>query len=80
MGPCAPVVTGRMSYPTFRVFARLLETVRRLNPNKIAINYSVDDHTADGLTHGMFLQLGSYLQESPFVDRLVSAGRKAVAD
>lgn len=45
----------------------------RLKPGKIAINYSTDDPSADGLTHGMYLLLCDYLADTPYVDRLVSA-------
>lgn len=32
----------------------LLETIDRINPNKIAINYSVEDNLCDGLTAGRY--------------------------
>ncbi len=51
----------------------LVETLRHLDPKKIAINFSKDDVKADGLSHGMFLLLQDYLADSPYVDRLVSA-------
>jgi len=44
-----------------------------LNPKTIAINYSVNDVHADGLSHGMYLLLRKYLENTPFLDRLVSA-------
>ena len=44
-----------------------------LNPARIAINFSKDDPSADGLTHGMYLLLCDYLFGLPFADRLVSA-------
>jgi len=53
--------------------APLLEVLGRLNPRKIGLNFSTDDTTADGLTHGMWLSLNESLQGSPFVNRLVSA-------
>ncbi|UCC32591.1 MAG: aminopeptidase P family protein [Phycisphaerales bacterium] len=51
----------------------LVDTLRRLDPQKLAVNFSRDDVTADGLSHGMFLALGEYLADTPYGDRLVSA-------
>ncbi len=51
----------------------LLETLTRLNPASIGLNYSADDKTADGLTHGMWLMLNDLLKGTPFAERLVSA-------
>jgi len=51
----------------------LLETLRRLDPAKIAINFSLDDETADGMTHGQFLLLNKILDGTPYKDRLVSS-------
>jgi Xaa-Pro aminopeptidase len=48
----------------------LLKVLNEINPVRIAINYSVNDVTADGLTHGMYLMLTEYLKETPFLDRL----------
>lgn len=61
----------------------------RLQPRSIALNFSEDDHTADGLTLGMMRYLvDRILPETPYADRLVSAapllrrlrGRKSVAE
>lgn len=49
----------------------LLEVLERLNPKQIAINYSQSDTAADGLSHGMFLTLQSYLEGKPY--ELISA-------
>ena len=51
----------------------LIETLSRLNPTKIAINYSINDVTADGLSHGMYLLLSEYLSGTPYWDRIISA-------
>jgi len=53
----------------------LITTLKRLDPKQIAINYSIDDVKADGLSHGMMLLLREYLKDSPYVERLVSADR-----
>lgn len=66
----------------------LLETLARLDPRQIAINYSTDDVQADGLTYGMYQVLAGYLRGTPHADRLVSAaaiigalrGRKTPAE
>jgi len=52
----------------------LLEILARLKPRRIAINYSLDDPNADGLSHGMHQALLRYLEGTPYADRLVSAG------
>ncbi len=51
----------------------LVETLQRLNPREIAINYSENDPAADGLTHGMWCLLHRMLSGTPFVSRLISA-------
>lgn len=66
----------------------LIETLTKLNPAKIAINYSMDDPKADGMSHGLWLLLREYLGQTPFIDRFVSAdgviralrGRKSPAE
>ena len=51
----------------------LLQEIQRINPKQIAINYSEDDVLADGLAHGLFLNLLKLLEGTPFTERLVSA-------
>ena len=51
----------------------LLETLTRLDPARIAINYARSNPKADGLSHGKYLWLESVLTGTPFMDRLVSA-------
>ncbi len=51
----------------------LIDALRRLDPLTIGLNYSLDDPTADGLTHGMFLHLRDLLADTPFPSRFVSA-------
>lgn len=51
----------------------LVDALRRLDPLTIGLNYSLDDPTADGLTHGMFLHLCDLLAGTPFPARFVSA-------
>jgi Xaa-Pro aminopeptidase len=66
----------------------LLEVLNRINPETIAINYSTNTVIADGLTHGMWLQLMSYVEGTSFKDRIISAeqiisalrGRKSPAE
>jgi Xaa-Pro aminopeptidase len=51
----------------------LLEVLGRLDPQFIAINYSENDPSADGLTHGMFCLLFKHLADTPYATRLISA-------
>ncbi len=51
----------------------LLETLDRLKPESLALNFSRDDVKADGLSHGMFQLLQEYLAGTPYADRIVSA-------
>jgi Xaa-Pro aminopeptidase len=66
----------------------LVGVLRRLDPGTIGLNYSTDDVTADGLTHGHWLLLNELLRGTLYVDRLTSAapllsrlrGRKTVGE
>jgi Xaa-Pro aminopeptidase len=51
----------------------LLGVLERRDPNQIAINYSVDDVHADGLSYGMYQLLCRYLEGTPYRSRLISA-------
>jgi Xaa-Pro aminopeptidase len=51
----------------------LQEVLSRFAPQRIAINYSLDDVGADGLTHGMHELLLAHLAGTPHASRLVSA-------
>ena len=66
----------------------LLQALADYAPHSIAVNYSEDDVAADGLTHGMYRLLTSYLADTPWDGKLVSAasiiaalrGRKTPAE
>lgn len=51
----------------------LRETIERLAPQSIALNYSPSDPAADGLTHGLWLVLNETLEGTPYADRIVSS-------
>jgi Xaa-Pro aminopeptidase len=57
----------------------LRTVLARLDPHRIAIDFSTDDPSADGLTHGMYLALVDLLAGTPFSGRLESAGRLVAA-
>lgn len=54
--------------------APLLQALSEIDPPSIGLNYSVDDKTSDGLTHGMWLLLNDMLRDTPYAARLTSAG------
>ncbi len=66
----------------------LKRVLARLDPRQIALNYSTDNVVADGITHGVFLQLREALAGTPYADRFISAepivsrvrGRKSPAE
>jgi Xaa-Pro aminopeptidase len=49
----------------------LADHLNAIHPEKIALNYSKDDVTSDGLTHGMYLTIASILKDKK--DRFMSA-------
>ncbi|HPR88200.1 MAG TPA: Xaa-Pro peptidase family protein [bacterium] len=51
----------------------LLKVLEEVQPRRIAINYSVNDIMADGLSHGLYLILTDYLQGTPWLERLISS-------
>jgi Xaa-Pro aminopeptidase len=51
----------------------LLEELRRIEPGKIAVDFSETDVASDGLTVGMYRLFQRYLEETPYSERLVSA-------
>lgn len=51
----------------------LRDVLARLDPARIALDYSTDDPLADGLTHGMFLLLQDLLAGTPYLSRLASS-------
>jgi Xaa-Pro aminopeptidase len=57
----------------------LTEVLRTLDPATIAINYSESNASADGITHGKYLQLVKALKDTPYAGRLVSAEEPASA-
>ncbi|MHA2379337.1 MAG: M24 family metallopeptidase [Candidatus Thorarchaeota archaeon] len=51
----------------------LVDELDRLSPTRIAINYSRNDVSSDGLTYGMYMLLKDNLRDTPHEERLVSA-------
>jgi Xaa-Pro aminopeptidase len=49
----------------------LRSVLSRLDPQTIALNYSQDNHAADGLTYGMYLVLKDILVGTPYAERIV---------
>jgi len=67
---------------------QLRSTLTRLDPKRLAINFSLDDTMSDGMTHGMYLTLVKALEGTPYAARLESSaalvsalrGRKSGAE
>lgn len=65
-------------YPDVRTYDEsfvpvLRKALAELDPQRIAVNYSTSDVAADGLSHGMYLQLTKALARTPYRQRLESA-------
>ena len=58
----------------------LRKVLARLDPKRIAIDFSESDPAADGLTYGQWLALQRILEGTPYKDRLESAGRVVAVD
>ena len=66
----------------------LRKVLARLDPKRIAVNFSVNDPAADGITHGQWLALEAIVAGTPFAGRIVTAealvaalrGRKTAAE
>ncbi|MFX0052228.1 MAG: M24 family metallopeptidase [Candidatus Hermodarchaeota archaeon] len=41
----------------------LADLIAKINPQKIALNYSLDDVVADGLSHGLFIKISTILSD-----------------
>ena len=52
---------------------QLIETLQRLDPDRVAVNTSHNNVHADGLTHAMHEILTGYLSDTVYADKLVSA-------
>lgn len=77
-GPDGAIARQLGLYPDVRPYDEsfvpvLRQALRELDPRTIAINYSASDVSADGLSHGMYLQLVAALARTPYRQRLVSA-------
>lgn len=51
----------------------LVKQLSRIDPGKIAINFSTNDVAADGLSVGMHMLLQDYLRNTPYSNRFISA-------
>ncbi|MHA3964231.1 MAG: M24 family metallopeptidase [Candidatus Thorarchaeota archaeon SMTZ1-45] len=58
---------------TASIREELVKQLTRKDPKKIAINYSMNDVAADGLSVGMHMLLQDYLKNTPYLNRLMSA-------
>jgi len=51
----------------------LIKVLDKYNPNKIALNFSRNSSLADGLTHGVYLELMDLLKDTPYPERFISS-------
>jgi len=64
------------------------DVLKKLNPSKIALNYSIDSEISDGLTHGMYKIIYSMLKDIKLHNNIISAediisslrGRKSLTE
>lgn len=59
--------------------AAFLNALNEINPNRIAINTSINDYMADGLTHGMYELLMGYTKNTPYRERFISSEKIVAA-
>ena len=57
----------------------LRAVLQELRPERIGISYSLDDDSADNMTHGMYMMLLRCLEGTPFAERMVPADSVLVA-
>src|SRR5574337_1260078 len=57
----------------------LRDAVARLDPQTIALNFSMSDAASDGLTHGMRQYLSQTFADTPFAARFISAEKLVAA-
>jgi Xaa-Pro aminopeptidase len=77
-------VEARGHYPEIVTYVsgiteELRKVLGRIDPKRIAVNYSVNDPAADGITHGQWLALSAILDGTPYAGRLESAERLVAA-
>lgn len=73
----APNVEGTGAWPEVIPYVEGIskpfrETIERLDPGSIALNFSPDNEMADGLTHGMWLNVQKWLNGTSYLNRIVS--------
>jgi Xaa-Pro aminopeptidase len=61
------------------ITADLRKVLTRLDPKRIAINFSVNDAAADGMTHGQWLALAAIVEGTPYAGRLETGERLVAA-
>jgi Xaa-Pro aminopeptidase len=61
------------------ITADLRKVLGRLDPKRIAVNFSVNDPAADGLTHGQMLALTAIVEGTPYATRFETAERLVAA-
>ena len=61
------------------ITADLRKVLGRLDPKRIAVNFSVNDPAADGMTHGQWLALTAIVEGTPYARRIETAERLVAA-
>ncbi|HBY47181.1 MAG TPA: M24 family metallopeptidase [Thermomicrobiales bacterium] len=56
------------------ISGELIRAFDELQPNMIALNYSIDNYMSDGVTHGMYLLLEEMLRDTPHWAKVQSSG------
>jgi Xaa-Pro aminopeptidase len=69
----------RIEYSPGSLWDALVPALHKLNPSRLALDFSESDHTADGLTHGLHRKLAEFAGSEWLAEREIS-GEEVISD